>query len=124
MIDSVHHAERLFGIKPEYLEQFMHWSKTLFCGAELPLFGGVIIMLVMDRDVSARDIANAIPDKIGELPWRGCEQSIFETLIDALRKQGQSDAAIREIVERLTSFVTRLIEFIHVYAPSPDAVKN
>ncbi|MCG8419450.1 MAG: hypothetical protein MJE77_16085 [Proteobacteria bacterium] len=124
MTDYAHHVERLVGIKPEDLEQFRYWSKALFRGAELPLFGGLIILLVIDRNVSARDIVNAIPDKIGELPWRGCEQSIFETLIDVLRKQDQNDAAIREFVERLSSLVTRLIERVHLYAPSPDAVKN
>ncbi|MCG8422057.1 MAG: hypothetical protein MJE77_29390 [Proteobacteria bacterium] len=105
MTYCLHPVDVVFDIKTKRVDQIRRWAKTLFCGEELSLLGTLIGALAVDRRISANGVANAIPDKIDELPLRGCEQRIFETLIEALHERGQSDADIREIVETFGSVI-------------------
>ena len=92
--------------------QIRDWAQTLFCGAELTLLSGLVGSLVVDRKIAASDVAGAIPHEIAELPWQGCEQQVFESIVTALRERGETDEDIREIVETVGAYIDNAFDLV------------
>ena len=79
-----HHIDAFLSVFREGFEDFATWSNTIFRGMELPIFCSLIGNLVVAHDIAPDAVRTAIPEKLAELPWQGCELTLMSSLAAVL----------------------------------------
>ena len=95
----------------------MTW-KTSFQGTKMGILCGLIGALIIERDVAADGIAEAIADDPATLPWQGCEQRLLEVLIEQLRDRGHGDDQIGQVVGKMAAMIGEMKRRAECMAPT------